>query len=56
MQKRYHFDLVCPRCGKRSETTSENRTPSPHVNCGDCLMDCIEIVEFKVLDVREETI
>jgi hypothetical protein len=52
----YRFDLVCPCCGKRSETTSNDRIPSPRVKCGDCLMDRCEVVEFKVLTVREEKI
>lgn len=50
---RFHFNLVCPRCGKVSETTAEFRAPSPHVNCGDCLMDDVEVVEFKVVRVTE---
>ena len=51
---RYHFDLVCPRCGKQSETTSTRRTPSPQVSCGDCLINDVEIVHFKVVKVMRE--
>lgn len=43
----YRFTLFCPRCGKTSETVTEARSPKPHVNCGDCLMDYTEIVEMK---------
>jgi hypothetical protein len=51
--KRYHFHLVCPRCGKLSATAANHRVPSPHVNCGDCLMDAIEIIEMKVVKIEE---
>jgi hypothetical protein len=48
----YRFWLVCPRCGKESETVSDDRhTPPPVVNCGDCLMDDVEVVEMKVVQV-----
>lgn len=43
----YHFNLVCPRCNNTSEHSS------PHVNCGDCLMNDVEIVEMKVVSVKE---
>ncbi len=49
----YRFDLVCPGCGKQSETTADHRIPQPRVNCGDCLMDRVEVVEFKVVKVTE---
>lgn len=50
---KYHFDLVCPRCGKSSEHVSTQRMPSPHVNCGDCLMSDVEmkVVNVKVVNV-----
>jgi YD repeat-containing protein len=47
----YRFDLLCPRCGKRSETTTVNREPPPHVKCGDCLMNDVEVVEFNIVGV-----
>ncbi len=50
----YFFDLECPRCNKTTVTWSSKREPSPHVNCGDCLMDDCEIVEFKVVRVQRE--
>ena len=46
---RYHFDLICPRCHKLSEMVADRLIPSPRVNCGDCLMDHVEVVEMKVL-------
>jgi hypothetical protein len=49
----YRFHLVCPICNKESETTSDKLVPTPHVNCGDCLMERIEVVEMKVVAVRE---
>ncbi len=47
----YTFDLVCPRCGKESQTTTETKVPPPRVNCGDCLMNDTEVVEFKIVRV-----
>jgi hypothetical protein len=46
---KYHFHLVCPRCGKTSEHVSDQRIPSSKVNCGDCLMEAVEIVQMKVV-------
>lgn len=50
-ERTYIFELVCPRCGKTSQTTQVGHKPQPRVNCGDCLMNDVEIVEFKVLKV-----
>ena len=47
----YTFDLVCPRCGKESQTVTEKKAPPPVVNCGDCLMNDVEVVEFKIVRV-----
>lgn len=49
----YRFYLVCPKCGKPSETVAEVRVPQPRVSCGDCLMDSVEIIEMKVVRVEE---
>lgn len=51
---RYRFTLVCPRCGKLSETVQDHRVPGPHVNCGDCLMEAVEVIELKVVNVKAE--
>jgi uncharacterized Zn finger protein len=56
MKKHYRWDLVCPRCGKRSETVTDTRTTSPLVNCGDCLMDDVKVVEFRIVGVTEEMV
>ena len=47
---KWRFDLVCPVCGKLSETMQENYVPSPDVNCGDCLMDRVAVVKMKVVN------
>ena len=49
---RYHFDLVCPNCRKVSEHNSDTRL-NPRIKCGDCLMSYVEIVEMKIVSVRE---
>ena len=51
---RYRFHLVCPGCGRDGETVAEHRIPPPRVNCGDCLMERVEVVELKVVSVEEE--
>lgn len=50
----YVFDLQCPRCNKISMITLSKEECNdaqfdPRVNCGDCLMNDIEIVEFKII-------
>src|SRR5262245_17924145 len=47
----YRFHLVCPKCGKVSETIQDKHVPQPHVNCGNCLMGRVEVVEMKVVAV-----
>jgi hypothetical protein len=47
--KRFH--LVCPSCGKTIEHTAD---APPRINCGDCLMDRIEVVEFVVKELAAE--
>ena len=47
---RYRFELECPVCNKKSETTSD-RLQQPRVKCGDCLMERVEVVEMTVLKV-----
>lgn len=43
----YRIQLVCPRCGKTSETIGL-MIPKPRVKCGDCLMDRVEVVEMLI--------
>jgi transposase-like protein len=47
----YRFTLVCPSCGKTSETVADNRN-NPRLKCGDCLMDRTEVVEMKIAKVE----
>lgn len=49
----YYFYVVCPKCNKESVVWTEQRTPEPTVSCGDCLMDHVEMVQMKVVKVRE---
>jgi hypothetical protein len=44
---KYWFALRCPVCGKDSETVG-GAVP-PIVNCGDCLMERVEIVAMEVI-------
>ena len=54
------FLLYCPRCHKRSEIEQETPDPAPRVNCGDCLMNHVEIVQMRAVwvadDVEDEDI
>jgi len=43
----YVYDLHCPRCGKDSTGFSDTNKP-PVFNCGDCLMDHVEVVELEI--------
>jgi uncharacterized Zn finger protein len=52
MTRTYRFNLRCPRCGKVSDHVTENREPPPVLNCGDCLMDHTDIVEFVIVSVE----
>lgn len=45
--KTYRIEMSCPRCGKTYETIKP-LIPPPHVNCGDCLMERVEIVALTV--------
>jgi uncharacterized Zn finger protein len=51
----YRFSLRCPRCSKRSDVTvarAKGETLElPVVNCGDCLMDATEVVQFTIVSV-----
>lgn len=49
----YAFDVRCPRCGSTSVYKSHSETP-PVMNCGDCLMDDIEIVALVATRRDEE--
>lgn len=53
VDRQYRFRLKCPRCGKLSVFVSET-SRQPMVNCGDCLMNDVEVVEFKVCTVTVE--
>jgi ribosomal protein S27AE len=54
MERRYRFDLVCPQCGKESEMVAGLEEPAPRVNCGDCLMERVEMVELRIVRVTVE--
>jgi len=45
----YLLDLECPRCGAISNTVVDKTAPV--INCGECLLDGVEVVELKVTKV-----
>lgn len=45
--KTYRIEMSCPRCGDRYETVRP-MIPRPHVTCGACLMERVEIVEMTI--------
>lgn len=51
----YRARLSCPRCGKVEETTIGSLFDRPHINCGDCLMRRVEVVEM-TLDMTHATL
>jgi transposase-like protein len=46
---KYRFYLECPRCSHEAEFVTDNYWQKPRFQCGDCLMDRVEIVEMKVV-------
>jgi ribosomal protein S27AE len=52
---KYVFKLVCPRCGKLSCIGAFDPEP-PRVNCGDCLMNDIEVVQLDVAKTFRERV
>jgi hypothetical protein len=44
---KYCFVAECPKCGKKSPVVSDQSKP-PTVNCGDCLMSDVDVVEMKL--------
>ena len=49
---RFHFDLVCPRCGKLAEKDQGHYVPEPFLHCSDCLKQDHKAVRMKVLVAR----
>ena len=45
--KVYRLHLFCPKCNKESEHIGMV-DPAPKINCGDCLIERVEVVEMKV--------
>ena len=50
---RYRFQLICPKCGKTSDTVQADHSPAPTVKCGDCLMDRVEVVGMQVISIEK---
>jgi hypothetical protein len=48
----HRFHLVCPVCGKVSETIQDKDVPQPQINCVNCLIDRVAVVEMKVAAVE----
>ena len=48
----YRIQLFCPRCEKIAETVGYLIGP-PRMQCGDCLMNHVEIIEMKVLNAEQ---
>ena len=48
----YVFELKCPRCGKQEQIICTGSGQEvPHVNCGDCLWNDVEVVELTIAQV-----
>jgi hypothetical protein len=48
MSTQYRFELVCPACNRQAEMIGDKRVPPPVLNCGNCLMERVEVVEMRV--------
>lgn len=51
---RYRFMLTCPKCFGVAYHVQPHRIPPPcSLNCGDCLMNYVEVIELNVVKVEE---
>lgn len=48
----YRIYLICPKCQKESETVGF-MVPPPNVNCGDCLIERVEVVKMKIIAAEQ---
>lgn len=48
-RRTYTFELVCPRCNKRDQIEMTLDKIDHPINCGDCLMEKMEIVSMTIL-------
>ncbi len=56
MTKRsYVFWLECPRCKRTSSYGSNKHQETPHLDCGDCLMNDMEVIELKIVKCKVVT-
>jgi ribosomal protein S27AE len=46
---KFHYETECPRCGKKGEVVMTDIAKAPRVNCGDCLMERVEVVPMLCL-------
>jgi hypothetical protein len=51
---KHYFTTQCPRCGKTDEICCEGHADPPALNCGDCLMNDVELVALTVTPLRRE--
>lgn len=51
--RRFRLDLACPYCNATSAVTVDWNNTKQRFRCGDCLMDRVEIVEMRVIDMTE---
>jgi hypothetical protein len=49
---RYLITYICPFCDKTTDYYADTKE-GHRLRCGDCLMDRTEIVELKVVEVKE---
>jgi hypothetical protein len=47
----YTVELKCPHCGQQSQIVCVDQEV-PHVNCGNCLANKLEIVELTIIRVE----
>ena len=47
----YVFHFTCPRCNYRSMLTLPAKEPAPLLNCPDCLINKVDVVELTIIQV-----
>jgi hypothetical protein len=54
-KRNYVFLLECPRCKRTSSYGTSKHQETPHLNCGDCLLNDMEVVELKIISCKVVT-
>jgi transcription elongation factor Elf1 len=46
--REYRFHLSCPQCHRKSVVVEQSSKTTLALNCGDCLIERVEVVPLKI--------